>query len=193
MKTSHTLQQVEQAIASLDLAPIKIKLMDSHSGEGWTQEFADTVELWYRRFLLLSFKHRSKPIVVNDAIDTFWHYHILDTRKYAEDCEAVFGYFLHHFPYFGMRGEADSKNLQQCFGETMKLIEKEFGESLEAAFGSRWEAQNRPSRTGQPRFKGASCSDCGGGNNYSGDEDGLHTFFRDRPTRPAEVAVGTNS
>ena len=188
MSTSRTLEQVEQAITSLDLAPIKVKLMDPESGEGWTQEDADTVELWYRRFLILSFKHRSKPVVVNDAIDTFWHYHILDTRKYAEDCETVFGYFLHHFPYFGMRGEQDSKNLQQSFSDTLKLIEEEFGESLEDTFGSRWESKNRPSRTDQPRFKGSSCSDCGGGNNYTGDGDGLHAFFRDRPGQPAKVA-----
>jgi hypothetical protein len=27
--------------------------------------------------------------------------------KYAQDCETVFGYFLHHFPYAGLRGEDD--------------------------------------------------------------------------------------
>lgn len=188
MNTAQTQQSAEQAIAALDLRPIKVKLMDAHSGEDWTQEYTEHVEVWYRRFLLLSQKYPTKPIVVNQAIDTFWHYHILDTRKYAEDCQAVFGHFFHHFPYFGMRGEQDAKNLQQSFGDTMQLIEQEFGESLEAAFGSRWEAQNRPTRTEQPRFKGASCSDCGGPNNAVGDEDGIHAYFRDRPTQVAKVA-----
>lgn len=188
MNTTPTPQSAEEAIAALDLRPIKVKLMDAHSGEDWTQEYTDHVELWYRRFLLLSQRYPTKPIVVNQAIDTFWHYHILDTRKYAEDCQAVFGHFFHHFPYFGMRGEEDAKNLQQCFGDTMQLIEQEFGESLEAAFGSRWETPNRPTRTGQPRFKGASCSDCGGPNNAAGDEEGIHAFFRDRPTEATKVA-----
>lgn len=175
----------QQAIAELDLRPIKVKLMDSHSGECWSQEYTDHVEVWYRRFLLLSQKYPSTAIVVNDAIDTFWHYHILDTRKYAEDCQAVFGHFLHHFPYFGMRGDEDAANLQRSFSNTMQLIELEFGESLEEAFGSRWESENRPTRTDQPRFKGASCSDCGGAQNQNGEENGIHAFFRDRPTQVA--------
>lgn len=189
MNTASTqLRPAEEAIAALDLRPIKVKLMDTHSGEGWTPEFTDHVEVWYRRFLLLSQKYPTKTIVVNHAIDTFWHYHILDTRKYAEDCQATFGHFFHHFPYFGMRGEQDAKNLQTCFDETMQLIKREFGESLEEAFGSRWEAQNRPARTGQPRFKGASCSDCTSSNDAISEQDGIHVFSRERPTQPAKGA-----
>ena len=48
--------------------------------------------------------------------------------KYAEDCRMIFGRFLHHFPYFGMRGEQDAKDLRQAFSETRALFEKEFGE-----------------------------------------------------------------
>ena len=65
------------------------------------------MELEYRRFLTLMKKYpheQTSPLV---DVDMFWHYHILDTMKYAADCEAVFGYFLHHFPYVGMRGEED--------------------------------------------------------------------------------------
>ena len=32
------------------------------------------------------------------VVDIFWHTHILFTRKYFKDCEAVFGQYLHHEP-----------------------------------------------------------------------------------------------
>jgi hypothetical protein len=61
-------------------------------------------------------------------VDTFWHYHILDTMKYAADCDAVFGQFLHHFPYIGLRGE-DDLAAHESMGLRMKeLYEATFGE-----------------------------------------------------------------
>jgi hypothetical protein len=61
-------------------------------------------------------------------VDTFWHYHILDTMKYAQDCQAVFGYFLHHFPYVGLRGQ-DDLAAHARMGERMRdLYEETFGE-----------------------------------------------------------------
>jgi hypothetical protein len=32
-------------------------------------------------------------------LDDLWHEHILDTQKYKEDCESVFGKFIHHNPH----------------------------------------------------------------------------------------------
>ena len=44
-----------------------------------------------------------------------------------EDCDKVFGGFLHHFPYFGMRGAEDAAALSQAYDETLSLYEAEFG------------------------------------------------------------------
>jgi hypothetical protein len=118
-----------QAIADLDLEPIKVKLMHKASGEGWSLQKANAVEFEYRRFLYLmkTFPHEQTAPLMD--VDTFWHYHILDTMKYAADCEAVFGYFLHHFPYIGLRGEEDEE-VHHRVGERMKeLYEATFGES----------------------------------------------------------------
>lgn len=47
--------------------------------------------------------------------------------KYADDCEAVFGYFLHHFPYVGLRG-AEDLDLHHHVGERMReLYEQTYG------------------------------------------------------------------
>jgi hypothetical protein len=126
-----------QAIADLDLEPIKVKLMHEESGEGWTLQKANAVEFEYRRFLYLmkTFPHEQTAPLFD--VDIFWHYHILDTMKYAADCDVVFGYFLHHFPYIGLRGE-DDEAAHHRVGERMKeLYEATFGEGYlraEAAY-----------------------------------------------------------
>lgn len=119
-----------QAIDHLDLGPIKVKLMEQEEGEGWSVEQVNVTEKWYKRFLFLNLKYLSHSIVPSKEVDIFWHYHILDTIKYAEDCDEIFGYFLHHFPYFGMRGVEDAQNLEKSFAQTQILFLTEFGESI---------------------------------------------------------------
>lgn len=60
----------------------------------------------------------------------FWHYHILDTRAYHKDCDTVFGHYLHHFPYFGMRGEQDAINLKNSFYLTKDRYLETFNEEM---------------------------------------------------------------
>lgn len=70
--------------------------------------------------------------------------------KYGVDCERVFGYFLHHFPYVGLRGEADLE-AHHRMGERMKeLYEETFGDDyLHAA--TAWSASPaRARRHGPP-------------------------------------------
>jgi hypothetical protein len=117
-----------EAIAALDLEPIKVKLMHQESGEGWSLERANAVEFEYRRFLFLMKKYPGEQTAPLVDVDTFWHYHILDTMKYAADCEAVFGYFLHHFPYIGLRGEDDEAAHQRVGRRMQELYEATFGE-----------------------------------------------------------------
>lgn len=134
-----TPNQAIEAIFSLDLDPIKFKLMDSKEGHGWTREKADRLELEYRRFLALTAKYPEEVIAPSTEVDKFWHGHILDTMKYAEDCQRVFGYFLHHFPYFGMRDAEDAANLADAAATTRRLYEQEFGadNAKEAAYCAR--------------------------------------------------------
>lgn len=116
-------------IAALDLDPIKVKLMHKESGEGWSRDYADAVEFEYRRFLYLMKKFPHEQAAPLFDVDVFWHYHILDTLKYAEDCQAVFGYFLHHFPYVGLRAE-EAPEVHHQVGERMReLYEDTYGEA----------------------------------------------------------------
>ncbi|WEF30642.1 glycine-rich domain-containing protein [Pseudoduganella chitinolytica] len=122
-----------KVIAELDLEPIKVKLMHAESGEGWTLERANAVEFEYRRFLYLMKKFPHEQTAPLQDVDTFWHYHILDTLKYATDCEAVFGYFLHHFPYIGLRGKDDEEAHERVGARMKELYEDTFGEPYGAA------------------------------------------------------------
>lgn len=127
-------QSVEEKIFALDLSMIRLKLMDKKEGLGWNYEQCEKAEYEYKRFLILVHKYPEKSIVPTVTMDVIWHYHILDTRKYAEDSKSIFGYFLHHFPYFGLRGEEDQKNLVKAFEVTKKLYKENFGEEVESEY-----------------------------------------------------------
>src|SRR5690349_11901563 len=94
-----TLEQTIEAIHALDLEPIKFKTMRHDDGYGWSKEHAEHVAQNYKRYLILHAKYPEMTLSPERDTDRFWHMHILDTRKYAADCDATFGHFLHHFPY----------------------------------------------------------------------------------------------
>lgn len=117
-------------IHQLDLGCIKFKLMDAEEGKGWSRAKVDKVEILYKRFLILKAKNPSVSVVPTHDIDDMWHAHILDTAKYIDDCNEIFGFYLHHFPYLGMRGTEDRKNLEQAFATTREMFIREFGEDI---------------------------------------------------------------
>lgn len=109
-------------LKSLDLGPIAFQLMDRQSGQGWSRKKTLKAIAQYLMFLCLVYLYPNHPLVPSQEIDTVWHHHILDTHKYAQDCEMLFGRFLHHFPYFGTRDEGDRQQLHLAFGETQALF-----------------------------------------------------------------------
>ena len=115
--------------SNLDLEPIKFSLTQREDGPNWSLNKAETLEVWYRRFLYLSSIYNDKVLVPSKDIDVFWHTHILDTQKYMLDCENLFGRYIHHFPYFGMRGEKDRNQLKKSFYKTEELFLLHFSES----------------------------------------------------------------
>jgi hypothetical protein len=119
--------EILDGIDDLDLSMIKVKLMDPEEGAGWAPEYCNRVEVEYRRYLALSRRYSERPIVPSKIIDAFWHAHILDTQAYGPDCERAFGYFLHHYPYFGMRGPEDAQALGDAYDKTLELYEQHFG------------------------------------------------------------------
>lgn len=124
--TADELNKRLNPIWQLDFTNLKQKLQKpTPEGKGWSVERCDEVELWYRRFLAIYLLYPDHSTVPNGPIDTFWHTHILDTMAYHSDCDAVFGFYLHHYPYFGLNGDADQRD--DAFDQTNARYRHHFG------------------------------------------------------------------
>ncbi|MFB2834494.1 glycine-rich domain-containing protein [Floridanema evergladense] len=123
--------EFRQKLKSLDLGPIAYKLMHRDEGLGWTKVRTKQAIARYLMFLILIYLYPNQPIVPTAEIDQVWHQHILDTDKYAADCQMLFGEFIHHFPYYGLRGKGDRQNWQQDFARTKLLFQKHFATDID--------------------------------------------------------------
>lgn len=121
-------QDAFELIKSLDLSKITAKLMLK---KNWSQHQANIIEKWYKRFLMMHVKYPGQSMIPNDFIDDFWHEHILDTRKYAKDCNLVFGEFMHHNPSYGQK---DRSRIEKDFELMNQYYRIEFGEDCTTMF-----------------------------------------------------------
>lgn len=126
MSTEHFVAAALEKALQIDLSPIN-KALQYDNPELWTDERAAATEANYRRLLALNILYPSETHVVNKLIDDYWHQHILDTHKYLEDCQTLFGKFLHHDPYFGINGPEDLQRNRDGFAITQQLWEETFG------------------------------------------------------------------
>jgi hypothetical protein len=112
----------------LDLSNVKMKLADTDEGPGLDAREIALMEAEYRKFLALQLMYPEAILVPCQVVDEMWHRHILDTAAYRDDCQAVFGRFLDHYPYFGMRNEVEAQELTNAYAGTLDLYRKSFGE-----------------------------------------------------------------
>ncbi len=82
----------------------------------------------YRRFLVLKMENPEVKLSPTSLMDKAWHTHILDTRRYAEDCETMFGRFLHHHPTYKGVESGEKENVLTRASEMMaSLYSERFG------------------------------------------------------------------
>ncbi len=95
---------------------------------GWLHSHAlETCDL-YRKFLILQRKYgHLYNLPPSEDMDEFWHMHILDTKAYRKDCEAIFGHYLDHYPYLGIDENTNLNDLGNAFHKTQELFALEFG------------------------------------------------------------------
>lgn len=117
----------------LDLEPVVYKLTHPEPGEPpLSLTEADHAAALYRCFLKLCLLCPGAAIVPTRQLDHVWHTHMLDTAKYRADCDHVFGRFLDHFPYAGLRGDADRSAWRDDFAGTRRLFREHFGVDIGA-------------------------------------------------------------
>src|ERR1700743_3709578 len=114
-----TVLEAQERLELLDLTNVRMKLADADEGPGLGIEQVDLMEGEYRKFLALKLMYPGADIVPCKIVDEMWHRHILDTAAYRADCDAIFGRFLDHFPYFGMRGAEDAQALEDAYVDTL--------------------------------------------------------------------------
>lgn len=112
---------IPECISTLDLEATKYKLILE---QGWSLDKADQVEVQYKAFLAIARAFPDDETVPTQDIDEMWHTHILDTRKYMADCFAVFGTYLHHYPYLGLLNDMDKKKAEKLFDVTKSRFEQ---------------------------------------------------------------------
>ncbi len=100
---------------AIDLSPVMSEVKRIH---GYDDVMLVLAEKHYRRFLALNILYPRKTIVPNRLVDAVWHEHLLNSRKYMSDCQALFGEYLHHKPRV---------KLPEEFEETKQLYEAHFG------------------------------------------------------------------
>jgi len=112
----------------LDLSNVRMKLADPEEGKGLGPDELDVMEGEYRKFLALHLLYPDADVVPCKVVDEIWHQHILDTAAYREDCDRIFGRFLDHFPYFGMRDARDAQDLEDAYADTVDRYRAAFGD-----------------------------------------------------------------
>jgi len=122
------ISEAMRLVNQLDFTDQNATLTSYH---GWKAEQVIATEAIYRKWLALhKVYNQDVALAPNKQLDQYWHFHILDTKKYMQDCEYVFGGYLHHYPYFGLSDAEAAKDLEKAFQLTRNLFIKHFGHDL---------------------------------------------------------------
>ncbi len=111
-----------EKLKALDLSLIAAYLMNPQNGYGSTKQQVFRAIRRYKTFLFINYLYPEIPLVPTQEIDWVWHCHILHTRKYRQDCEMLFGYFIDHEPDAVLSGETERQTLDAAFTQTQALL-----------------------------------------------------------------------
>jgi hypothetical protein len=126
----------ESYIKNLDLEYLEKRLTDRHA---WSSKEAKEAVRRYKNFLLLLLKYPDQILAPASDIDEAWHNHILFTREYIRDCQAIFGDYLHHAP--SQNADPEEKHaMEKAQSRTSDLYIREFNEAyfLELDIAAFW-------------------------------------------------------
>ena len=111
-----------ETINSIEL--LKTKTQQTN---GWTDQEWENAKEEYLRFLQLVENNPQSSLAPSTKMDAVWHSHILNTKAYAQDCDSLFGRFLHHQPHLE-EGECETNSA--AYTLTKRLYAAEFGQIM---------------------------------------------------------------
>jgi hypothetical protein len=118
-------------IVDLDLSKVRANLQSRRYWDA--SKNINLIDKEYRLFLYLIATNYKQTIVPwSDDLDELWHEHILDTKKYQEDCQKIFGRFIHHDPHLPKGSTVQVEKFQN----TLKLRTQAIKELDTMYFGS---------------------------------------------------------
>ncbi|GAB2838511.1 hypothetical protein GCM10027277_01750 [Pseudoduganella ginsengisoli] len=126
-RLNETQREFLQKLNSLDFSPLAYKLMNPEDRPGLSLEQAADAITKYKGFLFLTHNAQGRAVSPSRYVDYVWHTHVLDTELYLTQTATLFGRQLHHFPYFGKRGNADEKELLAAADYTKEQARLYFG------------------------------------------------------------------
>ncbi|TWX68548.1 hypothetical protein ESZ36_08620 [Colwellia demingiae] len=115
---------IMKRVDTLDFVPHGYKLQKEHN---WSESKINYTINLYKEWLVLQVLYEDLSFAPSELVDEFWHIHILDTRKYMNDCNSIKGEFIHHYPYFGLTDQENETVLESGFQLTKKLYLYHFG------------------------------------------------------------------
>src|SRR3989339_1716291 len=125
-----SLEAAKSYLEQLDLGYICKKMCSEHYElPRWSPDLIQICEKLYKRYLWLLVKYPNEGLVPTREIDEFWHNHILYTKNYTRDCQALACRYLHH-NHSDRDDEEEIAALVPLFLHTKERYFQEFGEEL---------------------------------------------------------------
>ncbi|MEI5996301.1 hypothetical protein H3V53_03485 [Paraburkholderia bengalensis] len=126
-KVDEKLHEFLKKLNRLDFGSLAYRLMNPEDRPGFSAEKTLDAIRKYKGFLFICYANKGKAVSPSRYVDYVWHTHIADTELYSVQSAALFGHYLHHFPFFGKRGEADEEALRAASESTRQQALAYFG------------------------------------------------------------------
>lgn len=126
-------------IADFDMTRQRNALLENHTRVSSDEEISsseiDLIEQEFKRFLSLPllFPTAQYPFVPSGKVDAMWHKFILDTKRYREFCDNVYGEYLDHTPQDTLGATIATNKAMYFF--TKECLKEAYGGWIPAIWG----------------------------------------------------------
>lgn len=117
------------SLVNIDLVNVRLSVLKENPE--WTSTHLDLVENEYRKWLTLAAHYPDIKLLPAPDVDQFWHAHILHTKQYVEDCNRLFGKYMHHEPFHNL-SEKDADDAKYDYSRMLSTYEKHFNQKPNA-------------------------------------------------------------